>query len=132
MLAASYNVLNFVFHFVLPFISGLINPSIGHSDDQGWGQVLPGLDAGQDGRKWRTKFKTKWDGGPPLPLGRLLLSQAVQRAETQHQVHGVNTDHRPVRKQFAQGAQGDAVIRIVERWHNHCGVSDIEVGVAGR
>jgi hypothetical protein len=40
---------------------------------------------------------------------RLLLGQTVQRAEAQHQIHGVNPDHRPVGEQVGQGAERDAL-----------------------
>ena len=47
-------------------------------------------------------------------LRRLLLRQAVQRAEAQHQVDRVDADDRPVLEQLAENAQGDAVVRVVE------------------
>ena len=44
--------------------------------------------------------------------GRLLLAQAVQRAENPDQVHGVDADHRAVAEQLTQDPQGPAVLRI--------------------
>ncbi len=37
-------------------------------------------------------------GVPNMPSGRLLLRQAVQRAEPQHQIHRVDPHYRTVRE----------------------------------
>jgi hypothetical protein len=50
----------------------------------------------------------------------------------QHQVNGVNAHHRPVLEQFAQNAERDAVVRVVERRDDDGGVADVEIRVARR
>ena len=63
---------------------------------------------------------------------RLLLRQAVQRAEAEDEVDAVNADDLAVGEELGQGIEGDAVGRIVERRNEHEAVGDVEVGVAGR
>ena len=62
----------------------------------------------------------------------LLLRQAVQRAQSPHQIDGVNADHLAAREQAGQDVQCVAVVGIVERRHQHAVVGDIEVGVTRR
>ncbi len=62
---------------------------------------------------------------------RLLLRQAVQRAEAQHQIDGMNADDGTVREKLSQGAQRDAVVGVVEGGNQDGSVRDVEVGVAG-
>ena len=59
--------------------------------------------------------------GPQGPgaSGRLLLGQAVQRPEPPHQIDRVDADHRAVGEQLGQDAQRPAVVRVVERRHQH-------------
>src|SRR5258708_18734152 len=67
-----------------------------------------------------------------LCSNRLLLGKAVKRAKSQYEVNRVDADDLPVFEQFTEYAQGKAVIRIIKCRNQHCGVGDIEVGVAGR
>src|SRR5512134_2628215 len=60
---------------------------------------------------------------------RLLLREAMQGAEAEHQVNGMYADDGTVPEQIAKDAQRDAVVRIVECRHDHRGVRDVEVGV---
>ena len=50
----------------------------------------------------------------PALLRRLLLSQAVQRAEAQHQVDGVDPHHHAVLEEFPEYAESHAVVGVVE------------------
>ena len=61
-----------------------------------------------------------------------LLAQAVQRAESPHQVHRVNAHNAMIRQQRRQRVQRDAIVRVVERGHNAHAVRDVEIRVAGR
>src|SRR5215510_2600750 len=61
----------------------------------------------------------------------LLLCEAVQRAESPHQIDGVNADDGMIGEYLSQNAEGDAVLRIVECGNEDRGVRDIEVRVAG-
>lgn len=63
-------------------------------------------------------------------LRRLLLRQTMQRAEAPDQIHGVNADDGAVAEQFAQNAERDAVVWVVERRHDDGGVADIKIRVA--
>ena len=51
---------------------------------------------------------------PAPPSPRLLLRQAVQRAETEDQVDGVDADDGAVAEQLGEDAERDAVVRVVE------------------
>src|SRR3954468_22225668 len=55
----------------------------------------------------------------------------MQRAQSPHQIHGVNPDHRPSRKSFRDSVEGDAVVRVIERWYKNDAIGDIEVRVTG-
>ncbi len=44
-------------------------------------------------------------------VARLLLGQAMQRSETEHQVDGVDADDAPVREKISQDAERQAVPR---------------------
>ena len=44
-----------------------------------------------------------------LPACWLLLGQAVQRAETEDEIHGVDADHGTVANQLAEDAEREAV-----------------------
>jgi len=63
---------------------------------------------------------------------RLLLGQAMERAEAQDEIHGVNAHDGAVLEQLAQDAKGHAIVRIVERGHENGVVGDVEVRVARR
>jgi len=49
----------------------------------------------------------------------LLLGKTVQRPEAQHQIDGMDSNYRTIRKEFTQQAQRDAVVWVVECRHNH-------------
>ena len=61
---------------------------------------------------------------------RLLLRQAMQRTGTEHEINGMNADDRPVLEQFAQNAERNAVVWIIERRDNDAGVGDVEIHIA--
>ena len=62
-----------------------------------------------------------------------LLRHAVQRAEAPHQIDGVDADHLPGRETARPAcSSARAVVRIVERRHQHRLVGDVEVRVARR
>ena len=65
-------------------------------------------------------------------LHRLLLRQAVERAEAEHEIHRVDADDGAVFEQLAEDAEGDAVVRVVESRHDDAGVADVEIRVARR
>src|SRR5262245_18877653 len=71
------------------------------------------------------------NAGGSVLARRLLLGQAVQRAELPHEVDGMDTDHLAVGEQLGQCAQGHAVGGVVEGGHEHGVVGDVEIGVAG-
>src|SRR6185295_2747709 len=50
---------------------------------------------------------------------RLLLSQAVQRPKTPHQIYCMNPDHWPVCYQLAQDSESKAIIRVVKGRYQH-------------
>jgi len=55
-------------------------------------------------------------------------------AQAPHQVHGVDADHGPTvlaAEAFREDAERDAVVGVVEGGHQHAGVGDEEIGVAG-
>src|SRR4029450_13258863 len=54
----------------------------------------------------------------------------MQRSEAPDQIDGVNTDDLARRHHRRERVQGEAVVRIVERWYDDDPVGDIEVGVA--
>src|SRR5207249_4776519 len=64
-------------------------------------------------------------------LPRLLLRQAVQRAESKHKVNGMDPNHRPIFEEFCQCTERDAIVWVVECRHQHGGVGNIKVGVTG-
>src|SRR5215510_13734625 len=70
-------------------------------------------------------------GGWTASSRGLLLCEAVQRAESPHQIDSVNADDGMVGEYLSQNTEGDAVLRIVERGNEDRGVRDIEVRVAG-
>jgi len=63
---------------------------------------------------------------------RLLLREAVQRAEAPDQIHGVNADDGTVAEQFTQNAERDAVVRVVERRDDDGGVADVKMCIRDR
>src|SRR5947208_14136515 len=64
--------------------------------------------------------------------GWLLLGQAMQGAQTPHQIHCTNADHRPVAEQPGDEAKRSAVVRIVERRRDNRPVGDVEIGITQR
>ena len=54
------------------------------------------------------------DSPPPGRPCRLLLRHAVERAEPEHQVGGVNADHAPPGKELGEGLERLPVARVVE------------------
>src|ERR1700722_3291575 len=62
----------------------------------------------------------------------LLLGHAVHGAESPDHVARIDRDDLPRREQVCQRVQSDAVIGIVEDWHQHDAVCDVKIGVAGR
>ena len=56
----------------------------------------------------------------------------MQRTGTKHEVNGVDANHRTILEQFAQNAQSDAVVGVVERRHDDAGVADVKVRIACR
>src|SRR2546425_5102690 len=60
---------------------------------------------------------------------RFLLGQTVNRAQSPHQVHRVDSHDRPVREQLRQHAHGGALVRVVERGHEHGRIPHVEVRV---
>ncbi len=61
----------------------------------------------------------------------LLLSHAVQGAESPDEVAGINRDDFARGEKRCQRVQGDAVVGIVEDGREHDAVRDVEIGVAG-
>src|SRR5690606_17777948 len=79
----------------------------------------------------------KWSAGSavrryPLPVPYLLLRQAVQRAQSPHEVNTVYAHHLVLRHQLGQRGECNPIVRIVERGHYHHTVRDVEVRVARR
>src|SRR5439155_19253618 len=73
------------------------------------------------------------EGREPLAdLTRLLLRHAVQRAEAEHEVAGVDADHRPRRKESGEDGERLPVADVVEGRDEDRRVGDIEVRVARR
>jgi len=62
--------------------------------------------------------------------GRLLLGQAVQRAQAPDEVDGVDAGHRAVGDEIGEQADGGPIRRIVEGGHDHGRIGDVEVCVA--
>src|SRR5262249_9780004 len=63
---------------------------------------------------------------------RLLLRQAVQRAQAPDEIHRVDPDHLAVREALREHVQRNAIVAVVERRHDHHAVRDVEVRVARR
>ena len=63
---------------------------------------------------------------------RLLLREAVQRAEAPDQIHGVDAHNGTVAEQFAQNAKRHAVVRVVKGRDDDGGVANIKIRVARR
>src|SRR6266550_3266434 len=72
----------------------------------------------------------KEDRGARTALRGLLLGQAVERPEAEHEVDGMDPDHWPRREEPGQHGQRLAVARVVEGRDEDRRVRDIEVGVA--
>lgn len=66
-----------------------------------------------------------------MPLRRLLLSHAVQRAQAQHKIRAGDADHFAVRKELRQLVERHPVIRVVECGNQNEPICDVEVRVAG-
>ena len=79
--------------------------------------------AGRDGRVAHST-QSMWN------LSRFLLGQAMQRAESEHEIHGMDANHRTVFKQFAQDAESDAIVWIIESGNDYRRVADIKIRVA--
>src|ERR1700693_6629689 len=62
-----------------------------------------------------------------LRTGGLLHGHAMEGAETEHQIAAVNADHLARRKQLRERVKRDAVVRVIERWHQHQTVRDVEI-----
>jgi len=62
---------------------------------------------------------------------RLLLRQAMERAEAQDQIDGVNSHHGSIFEQFGQRAEGDSIVRIIKRGNDHRPVGNVKIGIAG-
>src|ERR1051325_7846746 len=75
--------------------------------------------------------RARWHGAA-LSGCWLLLGQAVERAEPKYEVDGMNAHHRPVAEQFAERAERDAVVRVIERRDDHRRVADVKIRVARR
>src|SRR5713101_2272544 len=63
---------------------------------------------------------------------RLLLGYAVERSQAKHEIAAGNADDFTVGKQASQRVQGRAVVRIVERRHDHEFIDDIKIRIARR
>src|SRR5512135_550678 len=62
---------------------------------------------------------------------RLLLRKAVDRAEAEDEVDGVDADDPAVGEERGQGVERLAVGRVIEGRDEHQAVGDVEVGIAG-
>src|SRR5437762_10287545 len=92
---------------------------------------LPSL--GKEDRGARTMRRRKERQGRrtgSTALRGLLLGQAVERPEAEHEVDGMDPDHWPRREEPGQHGQRLAVARVVEGRDEDRRVRDIEVGVA--
>src|SRR5438093_9431516 len=92
---------------------------------------LPSL--GKEDRGARTMRRRKERQGRrtgSTALRGLLLGQAVERPEAEHEVDGMDPDHWPRREERGQHGQRLAVARVVEGRDEDRRVRDIEVGVA--
>ena len=64
-------------------------------------------------------------------MSRLLLGEAVERAQSPHHVDGGQSDHGTIRQEFADDGDGPLVSGIVELRHDNALVNDIKIAVAG-
>src|SRR6185369_3238180 len=63
-------------------------------------------------------------------LSGLLLSHTMNSTESPNKINRMNANNRAILDQLAQQAQRYAVVRIVEGWHQHRRVRDVEVSIA--
>jgi hypothetical protein len=61
----------------------------------------------------------------------LLLRHAVEGAEAEDQVTAGDADYFAVREELGEGAEGVAIVRIVERGDDYEFIGNVKVGVAG-
>ena len=69
---------------------------------------------------------------PALIRGGLLLSDAMNRAESPHQIRAGDSHYLAQGKEFLQGGQCPLVIRTIIRRHQYGVIGDIKIGIAGR
>src|SRR5690606_8315459 len=83
-------------------------------------RATPARESGAPGRRARTcdgaRAEREWmSRGPDLRRsGRLLLAEAVQRAEADDEVLGADGDDDAVGEQLLEQLEGDVVARLVE------------------
>src|SRR3974377_733167 len=64
--------------------------------------------------------------------GGLLLRHAVQRAQYKDEISTTNAYYGSTGKRLGDDVERDAVVGVVEHWHQHKAIRDVEVGVACR
>src|SRR5204863_5738586 len=65
----------------------------------------------------------------PAFLYRLLLHQAMQRPETEDQIHCMNSHYRPVLENLAEHTERDTIVWIIECRDNYCRIRYVKIGV---
>src|SRR5580765_3818217 len=67
-----------------------------------------------------------------MKLGRLLLSNAVNRSQSPNQFRAIDPDHAPFREFFLKDIESDGIIGTPESGDEDNLIGDIEIGIAGR
>src|SRR2546427_3884651 len=70
--------------------------------------------------------REKW---PALARGRLLLGHAVQCAKTEDEIAAGDANHFAIGEEAGESVQSDAIVRIVERRHEHNFVGNVKIRV---